>query len=139
MRPGRVGSRVARWSLVIAYSLLIWYQSSRPSVLPPEAGDGTDKLAHVAGYMLHSYLLARALECEAAGGLPAVAFVGSGMWGAIDEIHQAFVPFRSCQLGDWLADLLGALLGVVAASVLRGRWRSDDGGEVAVFRGNTPA
>ena len=34
-------------------------------------------------------------------------------YGLSDEIHQMFVPGRSCDPWDWLADSLGALVAVV--------------------------
>lgn len=32
------------------------------------------------------------------------------VYGAIDEIHQYFVPNRDCEFWDWLADFWGALI-----------------------------
>ena len=37
-------------------------------------------------------------------------------FGATDEWHQLFVPGRSCELGDWVADSLGGGLGLLAGS-----------------------
>ena len=39
-----------------------------------------------------------------------VAFQFVALYGAADEIHQRFVPNRSCDVLDWLADTLGASL-----------------------------
>lgn len=33
-------------------------------------------------------------------------------YGLIDEIHQSFVPGRFCSVFDWLADTMGAGMGV---------------------------
>jgi VanZ family protein len=35
-----------------------------------------------------------------------------GVYAAIDEIHQLFIPGRDCQLGDWMADFLAAIIAV---------------------------
>ncbi len=35
------------------------------------------------------------------------------LWGLSDEIHQAWVPGRSSELGDVVADALGAMAGTV--------------------------
>jgi len=35
-------------------------------------------------------------------------------YGAVDELHQYFVPGRNCNVWDWLADTLGAFLGAAA-------------------------
>ncbi len=51
------------------------------------------------------------------------AFAIAVVYGASDEVHQAFVPERSGQLADVAMDALGAAAGVAIASlVLRRRW-----------------
>ncbi len=40
------------------------------------------------------------------------------LYAVTDEIHQSFVPFRSCSFGDWLADALGVIAGVLIISFL---------------------
>jgi VanZ family protein len=66
-----------------------------------------DKLAHLLEFALLGFLAARAT------GSARVGFVLAAIWGAIDEIHQAFVPLRSSGLDDWLADLVGAFIGAM--------------------------
>lgn len=39
-----------------------------------------------------------------------------------EEISQAFIPARTCDLLDWLADLTGILAGQFLASRARRRW-----------------
>ena len=36
----------------------------------------------------------------------------SSLYGVSDEIHQSFVPYRSADIMDVLADILGSALGV---------------------------
>ena len=43
-----------------------------------------------------------------------VAFLIVSVYGASDEIHQYFVPGRSCDIFDWIADVIGTALGIVA-------------------------
>jgi VanZ family protein len=45
----------------------------------------------------------------------------SSLYGVIDEIHQAFVPYRNCNVWDWIADTIGALLGAGAALLVERR------------------
>lgn len=52
-----------------------------------------------------------------------VAVVFASLYGVTDEIHQIFVPMRSCDPLDWLVDTLAALL-AVAIFVLIYRLRS---------------
>lgn len=38
----------------------------------------------------------------------------ASLYGIVDEVHQYFVPGRSCDIFDWIADSLGAVLGSAA-------------------------
>ena len=40
------------------------------------------------------------------------ALLAASAYGATDEFHQLFVPGRSCDVFDWLADTTGAALAV---------------------------
>ena len=40
---------------------------------------------------------------------------------SLEEISQAFIPARSCDLYDWLADLIGLAIGQLAAIALKSR------------------
>jgi len=44
------------------------------------------------------------------------------LWGAIDEAHQAWIPGRTMDSGDLVADAAGAVAGAVGAG-LRSRRR----------------
>ena len=37
---------------------------------------------------------------------------------SLEEISQAFIPTRTCDLFDWLADVVGLAIGQIAATVL---------------------
>ncbi|MFA5405520.1 MAG: VanZ family protein [Ignavibacteria bacterium] len=41
------------------------------------------------------------------------ALIFTVLYGASDEFHQYFVPGRSCEFYDWLADIFGAIFGIV--------------------------
>ncbi len=42
---------------------------------------------------------------------------------SLEEISQAFLPSRTCDFSDWLADLAGLVLGQVAASTIYHTYR----------------
>lgn len=42
----------------------------------------------------------------------------TGIYGASDELHQYFVPYRFADIGDILADFLGGLFGVYIYQLL---------------------
>ncbi len=42
------------------------------------------------------------------------------LWGAFDEWHQQFIPSRSMELGDWIADSIGGIAGVTMFTLTAG-------------------
>lgn len=54
------------------------------------------------------------------------ALAASMLFGLLDEIHQAFVPTRHCDGGDWIADALGAALVLILAG--RHPWGTNGSG-----------
>jgi VanZ family protein len=96
---------------------LIFAASSIPD-LGPLPGM-SDKSGHSIGYALLGALLLRAL---AGGRLRGVtwgralaAVVLATLYGVSDEFHQTFVPGRSADRFDVLADGIGATVAVLAA------------------------
>jgi VanZ family protein len=106
--------RGARWALLGAWWLLLFIGTSVP--LPDRAGPptGIDKLAHGLAYALLAWLLCWARETKATGRTARTALVSLLVvwtYGAFDELHQLLVPTRSAELGDWVADVVGAAAG----------------------------
>ena len=108
--------RLWLWGPVIAYMAVIFWESSMPSA--PLPSHVSDKLAHAIGYALLAVLVARAM----AGGFPRPLSTAAGvtsivlatLYGASDELHQRFVPGRSADVNDIVADATGAVLAVIA-------------------------
>jgi VanZ family protein len=92
---------------------------SRPPDLPPAMGD---KGGHALLYFGLGALFIRALAGgwrEPFGAGTAFAAIAcSVLYGATDEIHQMFVPPRTAELGDLLADAAGASAAVIVASAM---------------------
>lgn len=114
------GRFVTYWLPVLAWMAVIEVGTSipHPPGLPVEGGD---KIAHFVVYAVLGALLVRAFR--GAVGLAtwqaALASILSGsVYGALDEIHQAFLPTRSCSAGDLLADAIGVVGAVAIASVI---------------------
>ena len=92
-----------------------------------------DKLVHFGVYALLGAACARGLQRSTrrravALLLLAVALVAG--FGVTDELHQLFVPFRSCDWHDLVADAVGACAGALAwlATVGRSRRSTDQPG-----------
>lgn len=107
---------------------VITVQSSFRLPGPPVPFQGGDKVAHVVAYGVVAFFLARALARGLAVSLGRWALVlwttcVIGVLGLLDEIHQSFVPGRSSEAFDVVADLVGGILGAslwVVLAKLRG-------------------
>ncbi|MDF1592727.1 MAG: VanZ family protein [Desulfobacterales bacterium] len=112
------------WFPVLIYCALIFFQSSRPV---PESIPDTpylDKLLHAGAYAILGVLFFRAYRITAPGGKPyniiTLSILSAGLYGIGDEVHQYFVPFRSADIGDALADIAGSAIGAFAAAAAAG-------------------
>jgi VanZ family protein len=113
MRSAR--SIALAWLPALTYMALIWFLSSRPISLPFAPFPHRDKVVHLLEYAILGALAAHAIHGSTLITLRRAllwAFALSVGWGALDELHQAFVPARSPDLLDLAADVVGALLGV---------------------------
>lgn len=108
------------WLPPVAVAVLIFVLSSRPA-LPGLGIPHADKVAHVGIFALLSATLYRS---SLASGVPypgLVAFVVAALYGVADEWHQAYVPGRTQDVLDVLADSVGALIGVGLLKAHRAR------------------
>lgn len=92
------------------------------SVLPSIGGGiNSGMIAHGCAYSLLSFTIA--LQCRAAArSYPFLtgAFL-AGMFGAVIELIQFFIPYRSYEAGDLLINFCSAGLAMIPGSVLRNR------------------
>ena len=94
--------------------MFIFWLSSGPVSAPKSIQfDGMDKVAHICAFGLLaglvSYGLRRSGKPWTPGALLLLPVLFVACYGASDEIHQYFVPTRSCDILDWMADVTGAL------------------------------
>lgn len=110
------------WFLpLVAAATILWLssQSHYPGglELPPPL----DKLAHLLAFGTLAWLLDLALQRNLPG-LPLyrrhlLVFLAVALYAATDEWHQYYVPGRSCDPFDWLADATGGALALLARSL----------------------
>lgn len=74
-----------------------------------------DKLYHAGNFGVLAALL------YLATGRAWLAVLLASLYGVSDELHQAFVPGRSADPADWLADTAGALAAVLLVRLWRRR------------------
>lgn len=99
-----------RYALPLGWAVLIYWFSDQPRwvvTVPP--WPGIDKVLHAAvfGILVLLGLWAR----RARSGREALCLLLLGCaYGALDEWHQSFVPGRSADIWDVLADVLGCVV-----------------------------
>jgi VanZ family protein len=116
LQPSAFRTFLRYWLPLTAYAALIVIQSHHPAPDAIPAWPFFDKLLHAGGYGLLGLLFGRAYRSRwpAASGrlLARYAVLSAALFGLSDEIHQAFVPFRTADPWDVLADAVGGAIGV---------------------------
>lgn len=116
------------WLPVILYCLLIFIQSSYPATQSLPSIPHMDKLAHAGAYALLGFLIFRVFQStriqKSAVLLVIFSALASSLYGISDEIHQHFVPSRTADIMDVLADVAGSVLGAGAAQIFFKKKRS---------------
>jgi VanZ family protein len=111
---------VPAWGSVILWAGAIWFGSSL-NIGPesPLLKFGSDKLVHMIEFGILAALAANALLTRprlsaTTKGRKSVWWLAvaiTAFWGVIDEIHQIWVPSRSSDPIDTVADILGGMVG----------------------------
>jgi len=107
-------ARYLSLALMLGWAGVLFYLSSQPSIDTPDLFTGQDKLFHLIAYGLLGFLAMGAMRLPATGyrqGQAWTVAVLVALYGVSDEIHQHFVPGRTVEVYDVLADALGGLLG----------------------------
>ena len=109
--------RWRRWAPAVAWAALLLVLTSIPNPPVPRTLAGTDKVVHALLYGVLAWLVVRAM-LPVARTLPALAAAWLAVLalGWADEWHQQFIPGRSQDAADWLADGTGAALAILTAS-----------------------
>ncbi len=119
---GRSLRRAWPWIPVVLYLALIFHLSSLPDPLPELTTRFWDKGIHFVEYGSLGGLLLFALRSSGVAWRRALllAIAGASLYGASDELHQAFVTGRSSDVRDWAADTIGGAMGAgLVAGALR--------------------
>lgn len=116
-------SRKIIYVVLLVYWAVLLYVTSVPGISPPLSFNFSDKLHHFIAYLILFLLLSLALEIQNLNYYIKkkhiiLALVITIAYGAFDEIHQHFIPNRSCEFFDWVANCAGALTGILLRSII---------------------
>lgn len=119
---------LTHWMPVIGFCLLIFIQSSRPFPDLIPAFPLIDKFLHFSAWAVLGFLFFRAYHDHSPFSrrknlLIWISFLSAALYGVSDEIHQHFVPSRTADILDILADVAGSLCGVLGGAWLYGFYR----------------
>ncbi len=114
----------APWQIL---ALAIFVLSSLPGDDLPNLGfQAADKLIHMLIFGFLAVLILISFENATSSFLYHNArFLAIGitvLYGALDEIHQYYVPGRSASVWDWTADIAGAFILLFLFRLLRRRY-----------------
>lgn len=105
--------KVRAWIFFLLYASLLIFLSHQP-------GDPTrplpfphfDKVQHLVGYFVFGFFFRRAIYFTNLEKKDAWVLLGTLLFAISDEIHQSYIPNRSADALDVVADLCGAILGL---------------------------
>jgi VanZ family protein len=107
----------------ILFYLLIFILSSQDLGIDLP-GHGLDKVAHFFEFALQGFLLSLGFfnAFSLSPGLKSTFALLTGLFmGILDEFHQLFVPHRTSDIRDALADAAGIVAGILVYRYLAGR------------------
>ena len=126
--------RVLSWLPVVAYTGLIWWLSSQTIDIPLDRVPFRDKGVHFLEYGALALMMTYAVRVswpDARYGLIAAWWLTVSL-GLTDEFHQAYVPGRSADVYDLVADACGAFAAIALYGVVSALWRRREHAPVAI-------
>ncbi|MDA9226600.1 VanZ family protein [bacterium] len=99
--------------LTLIVTLILTVAMLWPIDQSPPTPEGSDKLVHLAAFSALAFPLARTNRV----GLLLIFMGASAFGGLIELIQPTFI--RSADLNDWIADILGVVLGIALGLIYR--------------------
>ena len=106
------------WLPPLIWAGVIVFATSMPKTMVPRQVGHWDKVVHFAIYAVLGALVTLAVQRRTAIRILALVVCAVAAFGAVDEWHQRFIPGRSTEFADWIADAAGGLAGVIVASLI---------------------
>lgn len=115
-------SAVRAYGPAVLWAIAIFCASSIPSsAMPSSIVFSQDKLLHMGVYAVLGFFVYHGNRQWGMNGWRSAAWLSFGLcvlYGASDEVHQHFVPGRSMDIFDLLADAFGVVCAIVFARLL---------------------
>ncbi len=111
--------KIARWSVTLAYAVGVYYLSVVPGG-GPEFFPYQDKVLHFALYAGLAFLFVWSLRITNLRFWPHVPLLAAALavaYGALNEVNQLRIPYRSAEFLDVVANTLGAALGACVGAL----------------------
>jgi VanZ family protein len=107
---------------LVLYWLTLFIFTTLPSKDLPKTGIN-DKIEHLSAYFILTTLLSLALlfqnkSIKTKKNFSIASIFIVAVYAALDEIHQLFIPGRDCDILDWTADMIGAVIGIFLIIIL---------------------
>lgn len=107
---------------LIIYWLIILIGTSLPADSFADSIELSDKVKHFVAYMGLAVILGLNLHFQERWKIGrnfyiVITFFICITYGVVDELHQTLIPNRFAEFFDWVADSLGALVGILSVSV----------------------
>ena len=133
--------KILRWGLVIVWMSFIFYMSNQPAEVSSQQSDLVVQLLNIFGIDLNSYFGDLATFIIRKGAHMTEYFILFLLWYRVlvlyvdskkakfyalglvflyassDELHQYFVPGRSCEFKDVMIDTSGGLIGLLVTKI----------------------
>jgi VanZ family protein len=109
--------------VLVLYFLLMYWLSVQTSMPAPMWFDFQDKLYHVGAYFVLALLVSHFLRQLISSPIIVVivSIVFCGLFGVLEEWHQASIVGRDSDIIDWYADLFGSVSAMLFLYVLKKR------------------
>lgn len=108
---------------LFVYWLILFIATTLPGNKVPNLGV-SDKIEHSTAYMVLSVLLCMTYTFQNKIKIfwkkPfLMTILTVTFYGALDELHQLFIPGRSCDIKDLMADVAGASVGLLIVYLIK--------------------
>ena len=108
---------------LVLYWIVLFTATTLPGPQLPDIHIG-DKIEHFSAFFILAVFLNLALIYQRKSIFlfkyaTLVTIIICFLYGAIDELHQMFIPGRFADIRDWLADSTGVLLGVLVLNFVK--------------------